>query len=65
MHKRWERPETERYVRFDKRKWGFADQNRDGELNGLEFEWFVHPKEHAEMMGYVALVGFTISHSNT
>ena len=56
MHKNWERPELEQYVIFDKRKWGFADQNKDSTLNRQEYEWFHHPKEHAAMMGYVAVV---------
>ena len=57
MHKRWERSNLEKYVQYDKKKWRYSDQDKDGMLNRQEYEYFHHPKEHEIMLPYVAVVG--------
>ena len=44
------------YVQFDKKKWRYGDQDKDGMLNRQEYEYFHHPKEHEVMLTYVAVV---------
>ena len=56
MHNKWERSELEKYVQFDKKKWRYSDQDKDGMLNRQEYEYFHHPKEHEIMLPYVAVV---------
>ena len=46
----------EPYVLYDKKKWRYSDQDKDGMLNRQEFEYFYHPKEHEVMLPYVAVV---------
>lgn len=57
MHNKWERSNLETYVLFDKKKWRYSDQDKDGMLNRQEYEYFHHPKEHEIMLPYVAVVG--------
>ena len=42
---------------FDKKKWRYSDQDKDGMLNRQEYEYFHHPKEHEIMLPYIAVVG--------
>ena len=62
MHNRWERSNLEQYVLYDKKKWRYSDQDKDGMLNRQEFEYFYHPKEHEIMLPYVAVVGEYVNH---
>lgn len=55
MHGKWERSNLEKYVQFDKKKWRYSDQDKDGLLNRQEYEYFHHPKEHEVMLTYVAV----------
>ncbi|CAH3132502.1 unnamed protein product [Porites lobata] len=55
MHNRWERSNLEQYVLYDKKKWRYSDQDKDGMLNRQEFEYFYHPKEHEIMLPYIAV----------
>ena len=57
MHSRWERSNLEKYVVYDKKKWRYSDQDKDGLLNRQEYEYFHHPKEHEIMLPYIAVVG--------
>lgn len=57
MHSRWERSNLEKYVVYDKKKWRYSDQDKDGMLNRQEYEYFHHPKEHEIMLPYIAVVG--------
>lgn len=57
MHSRWERSNLEQYVVYDKKKWRYSDQDKDGMLNRQEYEYFHHPKEHEIMLPYIAVVG--------
>ena len=41
----------------DKRRWKYADANKDDKLNHTEFEYYRHPWEHEVMMRVVAMVG--------
>ena len=56
MHIKWERSNLEKYVLFDKKKWRYSDQDKDGMLNRQEYEYFHHPKEHEIMLPYIAVV---------
>ena len=56
MHNKWERSNLEQYVVYDKKKWRYSDQDKDGKLNRQEFEYFHHPKEHEIMLPYIAVV---------
>ena len=56
MHIKWERSNLEKYVLFDKKKWRYSDQHKDGMLNRQEYEYFHHPKEHEIMLPYIAVV---------
>ena len=56
MHIKWERSNLEKYVFFDKKKWRYSDQDKDGMLNRQEYEYFHHPKEHEIMLPYIAVV---------
>lgn len=60
MHSRWERSNLEKYVVYDKKKWRYSDQDKDGMLNRQEYEYFHHPKEHEIMLPYIAVVGCKI-----
>ena len=57
MHSKWERSNLEKYVVYDKKKWRYSDQDKDGLLNRQEYEYFHHPKEHEIMLPYIAVVG--------
>lgn len=56
MHSKWERSNLDQYVVYDKKKWRYSDQDKDGKLNRQEFEYFHHPKEHEIMLPYIAVV---------
>ena len=64
MHGKWERSNLEKYVQFDKKKWRYSDQDKDGMLNRQEYEYFHHPKEHEVMLTYVAVVSIHDTFSN-
>ena len=64
MHGKWERSNLEKYVQFDKKKWRYSDQDKDGLLNRQEYEYFHHPKEHEVMLTYVAVVSICGTFSN-
>lgn len=36
-------------IEWDRKRWDFADQNRDGKLNFNEYQAFVHPDDFAHM----------------
>ncbi|XP_058940838.2 calumenin-A [Pocillopora verrucosa] len=55
MHIKWERSNLEKYVLFDKKKWRYSDQDKDGMLNRQDYEYFHHPKEHEIMLPYIAV----------
>lgn len=57
MHSKWDRSNLEKYVVYDKKKWRYSDQDKDGMLNRQEYEYFRHPKEHEIMLPYIAVVG--------
>lgn len=57
MHSKWDRSNLEKYVVYDKKKWRYSDQDKDGMLNRQEYEYFHHPKEHEIMLPYIAVVG--------
>jgi hypothetical protein len=60
LHKKWERKNLEQYIQDDKRKWKYADQDKDGRLTRQEYEYYHHPKEHEVMIPYVAMVSYTM-----
>ncbi|KAK3731137.1 hypothetical protein QZH41_018339, partial [Actinostola sp. cb2023] len=55
LHKKWERKNLEPYIFDDKRKWKYADQDKNGRLIRQEYEYFHHPKEYEVMITYVAM----------
>lgn len=63
MHARWERSDLEKYVISDKKKWKYADQDKDGLLTRQEYEYFQHPREHEAMLTYVAVVRENLIHT--
>ena len=51
-------------MQFDKKKWRYGDQDKDGLLNRQEYEYFHPPKEHEVMLTYVAVVSICGTFSN-
>lgn len=58
LHKTWERKNLEPYVIDDKRKWKYADQDKNDRLSPIEYEYFRHPREHEAMITYIAMVRY-------
>ena len=55
------RSNLEKYVQFDKKKWRYSDQDKDGLLNRQEYEYFHHPEV---MLTYVAVISTCGTFSN-
>ncbi|EDO42789.1 predicted protein [Nematostella vectensis] len=55
INKKWERNNLKDYIEDDRRKWKYADQDKDSRLTREEYEYFHHPKEHEVMIPYIAM----------